>query len=155
MEAYLDIGRGANPAAPDAYEAMSLSRKTALRPGPSRPRAVLASPRVAASAEQRRKVAALGCLVCGRSLVDPAHLVPRRFGGCDSPDCVVALCRTHHRMFDTGGLALVPYLGPGLERELRHALAHVGCAELEGALWSGWPAPWAGGELTDTNDGGR
>jgi hypothetical protein len=88
--------------------------------------------------------------------VDPAHLVPRRLGGCDSPDCVVALCRTHHRMFDTGALALVPFLGPEVERELRHALTHVGCAELEAALWNGWPAPWARGELMmTTNDGGR
>ncbi len=115
----------------------------------------MASPRVAASAAQRRKVSGLRCLVCGRSAVDPAHLVPRRLGGCDSPDCVVALCRTHHRMFDTGGLALMPYLGPGVEGELRHALTHVGRAELEAALWSGWPAPWARGEITKTNDGGR
>lgn len=129
---------------------MSLSRKSATRPGPTRPRAVVATPRVAASAEQRRKVAGLGCLVCGRSPVDPAHVVPRRFGGCDSPDCVVPLCRTHHRMFDTGRLALVPYLGREVERELRHALTHVGCGDLEAALWHGWPAPWAGGELTTT-----
>jgi hypothetical protein len=134
---------------------MSLSRKTATRPGPTRPRAVVATPRVAASAGQRRKVRGLGCLVCGRRPVDPAHLVPRRFGGCDSPDCVVPLCRTHHRMFDTGGLALVPSLGPERERELRHALTHVDRGELEAALWSGWPAPWARGELTTTSDGGQ
>ncbi len=78
-----------------------------------------------------------------------------RLGGCDSPDCVVPLCRTHHRMFDTGGLALVPYLGPEVERELRHAVTHVGCAELEAALRSGWPVPWARGELMTPNDGGR
>jgi hypothetical protein len=144
-----------NLAASVAYTAMSLSRKTATRPGPTRPRAVVATPRIAASAGQRRKVRSLGCLVCGRTPADPAHIVPRRFGGCDSPDCVVALCRTHHRMFDTGGLALPPYLGPEVGRELRHALTHVGCAELEAALWAGWPAPWAGGELRTTNDGGR
>ncbi|HEX4306496.1 MAG TPA: HNH endonuclease [Solirubrobacterales bacterium] len=134
---------------------MSLSRKTAMRPGPTRPRAVTAIPRVAASPAQRRKVAELRCLVCGRTPVDPAHLVPRRLGGCDSPECVVALCRTHHRMFDTGGLALAPYLGPELEGEIRHALGHVSCAELEPALRRGWPAPWAGGEPMTTDDGGR
>jgi hypothetical protein len=76
--------------------------------------------------------------------VDPAHLVPRRLGGCDSPDCVLALCRTHHRLYDTGRLILAAYLGPELERELRHALSHVGCAELEAALTgAGWPAPWS------------
>jgi hypothetical protein len=134
---------------------MSLSRKTAARPGPTRPRAVTATPRVAASAEQRRKVAGLVCLVCGRSPVDPAHVVPRRCGGCDSPDCVLPLCRTHHRLFDSGRLALVPYLVAELERELRHALAHVGCRELEAALWRGWPAPWTEEQPTKTNDGGR
>jgi len=96
----------------------------------------------------------LGCLVCGRSPVDPAHLVPRRLGGCDSSDCVVPLCRTHHRMFDSCRLALAPFLAPALEGELRHALTHVGCAELEAALRHGWPAPWAEGELAITNDGG-
>ena len=91
---------------------MILTRKTASRPGPTRPRAVIAIPRVAASAAQRRKVARLCCLVCGREPVDPAHAVPRRLGGCNSPDCVVPLCRAHHRSFDTSGLAVVPYLGP-------------------------------------------
>lgn len=149
------VVEGANSTAVAAYTAMSLSRKTATRPGPTRPRAVVATPRVAASAEQRRKLAGFGCLVCGRTPVDPAHLVPRRLGGCDSPDCVVPLCRTHHRMFDTGELALAPFLGPEVERALRHALTHVSCGELEAALWHGWPAPWAGGELMTTNDGGR
>jgi hypothetical protein len=129
---------------------MSLSRTTAIRPGPTRPRAVVATPRVAASAEQRRKVAGLFCLICGRVPVDPAHLVPRRLGGCDSPDCVVALCRAHHRSYDTGLLALAPYLLPELEREMRHALTHVGCAALEAALRRGWPAPWAEGVPNNT-----
>ena len=155
MPKFRPVVEGANPAASVAYTAMSLLRKTATRPGPTRPRAVVATPRVAASAEQRRKVAGLGCLVCGRSPIDPAHIVPRRLGGCDSPDCVVPLCRAHHRSFDSGLLALAPYLMPMFELELRHALTHVGCSELEAALWSGWPAPWAGGELTITNDGGR
>ena len=132
---------------------MSLKRKIATRPGPSRPRAVVATPRVPASAEQRRKVAGLGCLVCGRSPVDPAHVVPRRLGGCDSPDCVVPLCRAHHRSYDAGLLALAPYLVSAVERELRHALTHVG-AELETALWNGWPAPWALNE-TNTRQGER
>lgn len=111
---------------------------------------MVATPRVAASDGQRRKVAGLGCLVCGRSPVDPAHLVPRRLGGCDSPDCVVPLCRAHHRSFDHGLMALVSYLGPEQERELRHALSHAGCAEFEAAMWGGWPAPWAGGESETT-----
>lgn len=84
------------------------------------------------------------CLVCGRSPVDPAHLVPQRLGGCRAADCVVPLCRTHHRLFDTGRLVLVPYLEQQLEQELRHALTHVCCAELEAALTrGGWPPPWS------------
>jgi HNH endonuclease len=133
---------------------MSLTRRVEAKPGPARPRAVVATPRVAASPEQRRKVDGLLCLVCGRAPVDPAHLVPQRLGGCGAADCVVPLCRTHHRLFDSGRLVLVPYLGPELERELRHALTHVGCAQLEAALTGGWPAPWAEAHTQITTGGG-
>ena len=102
--------------------------------------------RLPASEEQRRKVSGSACLVCGREAVDPAHLVPQRLGGCESPDCVVPLCRAHHRLFDTGRLGLVGFLGPEHERELRHALMHVGCAELEAGLSRGWPPSWAAEE---------
>jgi hypothetical protein len=81
---------GGELAAAHRHTSMSLKRKIAMRPGPSRPRAVVATPRVPASAEQRRKVAGTGCLICGRSPVDPAHVVPRRLGGCDSPDSAPA-----------------------------------------------------------------
>lgn len=70
----------------------------------------------------------------------------RRLGGCHSRDCVVALCRTHHSLFDSGGLVLVSYLGPEVGRELRHALTHVGCGELEALMWQGRAAPWAEAE---------
>jgi hypothetical protein len=124
-----------------------------LRPAALHPGATVATPRVPASAAQRRKVAGLTCLVCGRVPVDPAHIVPRRLGGCDAPDCVVPLCRTHHRLFDTGRLVLVAYLGPDLERELRHALTHVHCGPLEAALTSGgWPAPWHHGSTPTTQE---
>lgn len=108
-------------------------------------------PRVPASEDQRLKVASIGCVVCGRAPADPAHLVPRRLGGCDHRDCVIALCRPHHRLFDTGRLALAPYLGSGLRRERGHALCHAGAAELREALeGGGWPAPW---ELEDEKGG--
>lgn len=101
-------------------------------------------PRVPASAEQRLKVAGQCCAVCARSPVDPAHLVPRRLGGCSHPDCVIALCRTHHRLFDSRRLALAPYLGGRFRRERVHALTHVGAAELRDALaGGGWPPPWS------------
>lgn len=115
-----------------------------LRPGPLPPGPIVPSPRVPASAEQRRKVARAGCAVCGRRPVDPAHLVPQRLGGCAHPDCVIGLCRTHHRLFDSARLALAPYLGRGFRRERAHALLHVGAAELRHALeGGGWPPPWS------------
>ncbi len=101
-------------------------------------------PRVAASPAQRRKVAGLGCAVCGRRPVDPAHLVPQRLGGCAHPACVIGLCRTHHRLYDIGELRLAPHLRRGFAAERRHALLHVGAAKLRRALAEGgWPAPWA------------
>ena len=95
-----------------------------------------------ASPAQRLKVIEEPCLVCGRLRVDAAHLVPQRLGGCQAPECVIPLCRTHHRLFDSGQLALALYLGPEHERELAHALKHVSDEELQGALVEGWPAPW-------------
>jgi hypothetical protein len=104
---------------------------------------MVATPRVPASAEQRRKAARLGCAVCGRRPVDPAHLVAQRLGGCAHPDCVIGLCRTHHRLFDSRRLALAPYLGRGFRRERAHALTHVEAEELQHALeGGGWPPPW-------------
>jgi hypothetical protein len=79
-----------------------------------------------ASEAQRAKVAGQGCLVCGRRPVDPAHLVPRSLGGCDHPDCVVPLCRDHHRRYDRGELDLAPHLEPRWRPELAHALPHLG-----------------------------
>jgi hypothetical protein len=114
-----------------------LERRTALRRPPIEPQRYLA-----ASIAQRVKVATAECLVCGASPVDPAHLVPQRLGGCGLVECVLPLCRTHHRLFDTGQLALTRYLGPEHETELEHALCHVSESELADALAGGWPAPW-------------
>ena len=70
--------------------------------------------------------------------------MPQRLGGCPHRDCVVALCRTHHRLFDRARLALAPYLeGGGFEAELTHALEHLEADELQRALrGGGWPPPW-------------
>jgi hypothetical protein len=56
--------------------------------------------------------------------------VPRAEGGCDEPDCVVPLCRSHHRRFDRGELELLPYLEPHFRAELAHALRHLGLGSL-------------------------
>jgi hypothetical protein len=119
-----------------------MSPTSSLRPSSLGQTRIAGEPRLPASAAQRAKVLGLSCAVCGRSPVDPAHLVPRRLGGCGHRDCVIGLCRTHHRLFDRGALRLAAYLGPEFEPERRHALTHVGAAELERALRAGWPAPW-------------
>lgn len=105
----------------------------------------------AASGAQRRKVAGLECLVCHRRPCDPAHLVPRRHGGCDRPDCVVPLCRTCHRAFDDGRLELLARLEPRFRAELAHALGHVSLAWLVARVTAGrWRV-----EATDRDDDQR
>jgi hypothetical protein len=92
------------------------------------------SPLVPASPAQRAKVADLRCVVCERTPVDPAHVVPRRAGGCDHADCVVPLCRTHHRLYDHAQLALGVHVAGEWRHELAHALTHVSPARLGRAL---------------------
>ena len=114
-----------------------IRRRTALRRGrPPARRTPLQrktplqrQPFTAASAPQRAKVAGRRCLVCNASArIDPAHLVPRSLGGCDHALCVVALCRTCHRRYDTGGLDLVAWLEPDHRAEAAHAVSHLGLA---------------------------
>jgi hypothetical protein len=118
-----------------------LQRRSALRrTGRLQRRTPLRRSRIApASDAQRAKVAGERCFVCGGRPVDPAHLVPRSLGGCDHTDCVVPLCRVHHRMYDRGELDLLPHLEPGLRAELAHGLGHVGLLALlrhvTGARW--------------------
>jgi hypothetical protein len=78
-----------------------------------------------ASTAQRAKVQGHVCAVCRTEPVDPAHLTPRAFRGCDHEDCVIGLCRPHHRAFDDGTLDLLPYVaGQGFTRELAHMQGH-------------------------------
>lgn len=99
-----------------------LKRRTPLKRAQTarKPRAISE-----ASTAQRRKVHLQACAVCRRTPCDPAHLTPRSFRGCDHADCVIALCRDHHRAFDDGELDLLPYLsGQGFEVELAHMQLH-------------------------------
>lgn len=93
-----------------------------------------------ASEAQRPKVRGAPCIVCDERPVDPAHLVARARGGCDDPDCVVALCRRCHRAFDRGELDLLPHLEPGFRAELAHAVGHLPLLalllRLTGARWA-------------------
>jgi hypothetical protein len=108
-------------------------RQTVLKRRPSSSRR---RPISKASPEQRRKVKELGfCVVSGfeatqHGPIDPAHIVPRSQGGCDSELCVIPLRRYLHRQFDDGTLDLLPYLHPYRDErrwlpELQHALDHL------------------------------
>jgi hypothetical protein len=114
-----------------------LRRSTPLRRGPWRKptgngQAGPRRPPLRASEAQRRKVVGTACIVCLQTKgITPAHLAPRSLGGCDHPDCVVPLCWLHHRAYDTGRLALLPYLEPSWRIEVAHAVLHLG---LIGAL---------------------
>lgn len=64
---------------------------------------------VPASPAQRAKVEGRRCIVCAvlgignrgpRSMVQPAHGLPRTWWGCDDRDCVFWLCQEHHEPFD-------------------------------------------------------
>jgi hypothetical protein len=106
-------------------------RRTPLRPGPwSRPDGEATNRRRApfgASQAQREKIVGSACVVCRQTKgLTPAHLAPRSQGGCDHPDCVVPLCWTHHRAYDTGRLELLPHLEPQWRAEIAHAVSHLG-----------------------------
>jgi hypothetical protein len=98
------------------------ARPTPLKRSTARPRRQAVSE---ASFEQRAKVRFAPCVVCAVEGCDPAHLTPRGFRGCDHEDCVIALCRAHHRAFDDGALDLLPHIaGRGFSRELAHMQGH-------------------------------
>ena len=100
----------------------SLRRSTPLKPTAA----------MAATDQQHAAVAGRSCIVCGAvSRIDPAHLIPRSLGGCGDALCIVPLCRSCHRSYDTGELDLLPYLEPAWRTQLAHAVGHVG---LIGAL---------------------
>ncbi len=77
-------------------------------------------------------------LVCDRKLEDPVHMVRRTDGGCDHPDCVIPLCRTHHRLYDSGQLNLGIYLGRGCRPERAHARTHVSERVLRASSREAW-----------------
>ncbi|MEA2136834.1 MAG: hypothetical protein QOC68_4744 [Solirubrobacteraceae bacterium] len=105
-------------------------RRVPLRPGPWRKPADEGIDRRApfgASEAQREKIVGGACVVCLQTKgITPAHLAPRSLGGCDHPDCVVPLCWTHHRAYDTGRLELLPHLEPQWRAEVAHAVHHLG-----------------------------
>jgi len=104
----------------------SLARGSTFRPSAERPRKPRAPQRTGftpASSAQRAKVKGRGSIVSAKSPCDPAHLVPRSHGGCDHPDCVIALTRAEHRAFDDGRLDILPYLiAQGAWVELAHMI---------------------------------
>ncbi len=108
------------PAETQAWRARSggLSRRS------SPPKRKPVSP---ASTAQREKVRDALCLITGQRGCDPAHVIPRSQGGCDSPDCVIPLSRQAHRAFDSGDLDVLPaMIAAGMVAEMAHALEHAG-----------------------------
>jgi hypothetical protein len=86
---------------------------------------------------QRAKLKGLVCVGCGRDVeddpnwtLDPAHLWPRRFGGCGHKLCVVPLCRHLyitdqgcHLLYDAGKLDIHGKLvDRGYFKEMAHAI---------------------------------
>jgi hypothetical protein len=82
---------------------------------------------MAASAQQRRKVRDLACVVCWKAPCDPAHLIPRSLwpDHDGDPRRVVPLCRRHHDEYDFGFLDLLPHL-KGHRAELDYAIERFG-----------------------------
>lgn len=81
----------------------------------------------AAHPRQRFKVKDEVCIVCGRGpeqeKIDAAHLWDRSRGGCDDMDCVVPLCRRHHREYDEKKLDILGALiAAGLWHEMGHPI---------------------------------
>lgn len=79
-----------------------------------------------ASEPQRESIRKKGCIVCGSTECDPAHIIDRLMGGDDDPRAVVALCRHHHRDYDDGHLSLLELLEPHYRAELAYAVETVG-----------------------------
>ena len=101
-----------------------------------------------ASKEQAAKRNAGVSIVSGASEgLHAAHVCSRAMGGCDAPECVVALTAEEHRRYDNPGpherqLDLLPYLvAHQMHDELAHALMHYRCdlvALLERLTGSRW-----------------
>lgn len=81
------------------------------------------------SPAQRRKADEGSCRVCLQAPCDPAHIIDKSLGGCGHEDCVMPLCRAHHRDYDEGRLDVLPYL---TLPEQAHAAGHIGLAR---AIW--------------------
>jgi hypothetical protein len=93
----------------------SLRRRTQLRTRTTlrRRTPIRKAPSLAATDSQRAAVAGWTCIACGSDRqIDPVHLIPRSLGGCGDPMCVVPLCRSCHRAYDTGRLDLLPTSSP-------------------------------------------
>lgn len=102
----------------------------ARRNGVGVPRRRAVSP---ASATQRAKVREATCLACAGLVqcgdrCQAAHLIDRSLTtvGQDDPLAVVPLCAECHRMYDEGGLDLLPSLERGWRAELAYAVSRVG-----------------------------
>lgn len=83
-----------------------------------------------ASPAQRQAISERACAVCRghAGSCHPAHLIDRSLLGDeqDDPRATIALCPEHHRLYDEGGLDLLPWLEPGFRSELAFAVERFG-----------------------------
>lgn len=82
----------------------------------------------AASPAQQEKCHGAFCLVCDRTPCDPAHVIDRSLitRGQDDALAVVALCRTHHDLYDRHELDILPELERWGRDELAYAVLRFG-----------------------------
>jgi hypothetical protein len=76
---------------------------------------------------QRAAVAGRPCIVCAAEPAEPAHLVDRSLvADLDDPRAVIPLGRHCHRLYDEGGLDLLPFLEPAYREHLAFAVERHG-----------------------------
>lgn len=120
-----DIAREARRKAREAQRQAKVPPKRAA-PSPAAKRRPISE----ASPEQRAAIKARPCLVDAshRGKSHPAHLIPRGLltEGQEDARAVVPLCPACHRLYDEGGLDLLPHLEPLARVELAFAVERFG-----------------------------
>jgi hypothetical protein len=76
-----------------------------------------------ASPEQRAKVRGALSIISAEGPCHPAHILDRRYGGCDSADCVIPLTPREHRDYEENRLDILGALiAGGFWVELGHVI---------------------------------
>lgn len=83
-----------------------------------------ATPQISpASDAQREKVRGAISIISAEGPCHPAHILDRRYGGCDDPLCVIPLTPFEHRDYEENRLDVLPALiAGGYYAELAHVI---------------------------------